>query len=180
MTPAEWNTILRQAEQNKHFLDQREAAGNALIGKPAPSFPEAADQWLNSKPLKWADLKGKPVILDFWAEWCGPCRNDLPQAEKIFEDSPKSGIAIVGVHPPGSEMPAIQKVMKQFQMQYPICIDSPPPEGSQTWGLLYHQYGVMGIPESFLVDPEGKIVAHGSLGQMLAKARELVGEVEAK
>lgn len=173
MTAPEWDKVLADAKEMEKGETDRKAAADRALGKPPPPFPQSPEQWLNSKPLKWADLKGKAVILDFWAEWCGPCRSDLPTAEAIHE-SPKGGILIIGIHPPGSKLEAIQKVMKEFGMQYPTCIDTARSKSAMTWGLLYSQFGVMGIPHAFLVDSTGKVIAHGSLEQMRACAAGFV------
>jgi thiol-disulfide isomerase/thioredoxin len=141
------------------------------LNKPAPPFPNG--QWLNSPPLKWSDLKGKPVIVDFWAEWCGPCRNDLPTMVSLHQNREKSGIVVIGIHPPGCEPAKINQVMKDFGITYPVFVDVPPPAGKQSWGSLYSQFGVTAIPHTFLISPDGTVAAHGSLGEMLEKARTI-------
>ena len=97
----------------------------ASSASPRLSSPPGAT-WLNSKPLTWASLRGKVVILDFWAEWCGPCRNDYPQLSLLHDGREANGFTVVGVHPPGSAPEAVKKVMDEFHLGYPICVDVPP------------------------------------------------------
>ena len=144
---------------------------DVALGKPAPAFGQG--QWLNSKPLAWSDLRGKVVILDFFAEWCGPCQNDLPRAVEIHKNRQDTGVLVVGIHPPGSDLGKIQKIIRAFQITYPVYIDLPPPKDSNAWGLLYSQFGVRAIPDAILVDAGGKVVAHGPLAEMSVKANQL-------
>ena len=173
-TPAEWQVILEDANRRQRENNAEESARNKLIGQAAPAFPKGA-KWLKSEALDWEKLRGKVVILDFWAEWCGPCRNDLPRAAELHKEK-ESGIVIIGVHNPGSEVAAIEKVMKEFDMQYPICIDVAEPNGPATWGTMSSAYGVNAIPHAFLIDREGKVASQGSLGSVLAEARQLVAQ----
>ena len=125
--------------------------------------------------MTWADLKGKPVILDFWAEWCGPCRNDLPAMVQLHRSRRESGIVVIGIHTPGSSPETIGQVMKEFEITYPVFVDVPAPEGIRSWGLLYSDFGVTAIPHAFLVDAEGRVAAHGTLDEVAQKARKLAG-----
>jgi thiol-disulfide isomerase/thioredoxin len=146
---------------------------DALIGKPAPEFPEGA-AWLNSNPLTWNSLRGKVVILDFWAEWCGPCRNDLPRLSRLHEARGSNGLTIVGIHPPGSKPEAIGKVMDEFHLGYPVCVDVHDGEEARGGGQLNRRFAVDLIPHAVAVDGRGIVIASGQLEHVLAKASALV------
>ena len=143
MAPDEWAKIIAdgkaRAKRNQAY-EQKQAA---LIGRVAADFPPGS-RWLNSRPIQRAELVGKVVILDFWAEWCAPCRNDLPALGALHKKQ-ANDIVVIGIHPPGSPDAAIRKVMKDFDLQYPTIIDAPPPPGGTSWGLLFDKYAV---PES--------------------------------
>jgi len=169
MTDEEWKAILAEADERKRAELERQAAKDSVTGKPVPPFPQT--QWINSPPLTWEQLNGKFVILDFWSERCGPCMQFMPLSQKIHENRDTTGVCIIGVHPRHSELSAIMKVVERFNLTYPILIDARAPEGGHGWGLLYGQYQIHGIPDSVLVDPAGRIVAHGRLESLVQKAR---------
>jgi thiol-disulfide isomerase/thioredoxin len=151
--------------------DQRLAA---LMGEPATEFPETA--WLNSEPLRWASLKGRVVILDFFSESCGPCRGDLPVLNRLHAERDKSGITVIGLHAAGSDLETIREFAKKFQIAYPVCIDVKQKSAGLAFGDVSSWYGVRGIPHSVLIDANGKIAGHGMLRNMVVMARALVAK----
>ena len=146
-----------------------------LISKPAPDFPENA-QWLNSKPLRWKDLKGKVVILHFWAVWCGPCIRDMPRISELHKKREENGITLIGIHTAGSQLEDIEKFIKKYDLSHPICIDIPKAKGQKRFGVMSSEYGVNGIPHAFVIDHQGNVVDYGwgGIAAVLGKATELV------
>jgi thiol-disulfide isomerase/thioredoxin len=168
-----------------------------LIGKPAP---EIADGFaLNGKAVKLADLKGKVVMIDFWAVWCGPCVATFPHLRELNKEYKDKGLEIVGLTSyyeqygfdakAGRLIRARQKLSKQdeqsmlkeFAAHHKLehrLIAIPRDEIRK----VYEAYKVTGIPEVVLIDRQGKVrlVKVGS-GEANAKAitamiKELIAE----
>ena len=162
------------AKVSKEKQRQRAAALDGIIGKSAPRFPTG--KWLNAKPLTWLDLSGKVVILNFWAHWCGPCANHVKQLTELHASwaaDDRTDTVIIGVHAAGEE-PGTQAAVDRRRLGYPVFFDTMPAEDERGWGTLFNRFAVHQIPLTFVIDQQGKVVAHGDLRDMLSKANELV------
>lgn len=130
------------------------------VGQSAPEIQ--AGSWLNGGPQTLAALRGKVVLVEFWATWCGPCRQSIPHLKELYARLSPQGLAMVSLT---SEHPdAVEPFAKEMGMTYPIGMDS----------TTADTYGVRGIPYAVVVDRQGKIVWEGhpmgGLDQALEKA----------
>jgi thiol-disulfide isomerase/thioredoxin len=99
-------------------------------------------------PVKMTDFKGKVVLLNFWATWCGPCKSEIPSFVELYSKYKDKGLVIVGVSIDDS--PAqLQSFMKEFRMNYPVL--QLKPEVEDFWGPFY------GYPTTFLIARDGSI-----------------------
>jgi len=123
----------------------REAPAVAAIGRLAP--PYAATR-LEGGLTSLSDHRGKVILLNVWATWCAPCRQEIPYLQSLYDTHAMHGLEIIGVSVDarGSES-AIRDFQKDFGIRYPIWLD--PDERVQTL------YLALGVPASYLIDREG-------------------------
>jgi thiol-disulfide isomerase/thioredoxin len=114
---------------------------------PAPDF---ALQSLDGKTMHLSDFRGKAVLLNFWATWCGPCKIEMPWFVDLQKEYGSQGLQIVGVAMDDASKEDIAKFAKDMGVNYPILI------GKESVGDEYG--GVPALPESFLIARDGKIV----------------------
>lgn len=100
---------------------------------------------LNGGPVRLSDYRGKVVLVNFWASFCPPCREEIPDFERVYRAYKDRGFAIIGI--------AVDDVspsfIKEMGITYPLAV------GVQT---VAREYGIRGLPVSFLIDGEGRIV----------------------
>jgi thiol-disulfide isomerase/thioredoxin len=113
----------------------------------APDFSLEA---LDGKTMRLSDLRGKAVLLNFWATWCGPCKIEMPWFVELQNQYAGQGLQIVGVAMDDASKEDIGKFAKDMGVNYPILI------GKESVGDQYG--GVPALPESFLIGRDGKIV----------------------
>ncbi len=156
----------KKADEILASLDQQASAQkiqDALaIGTPFPDFTEKD---LDGKPISVAALKGKVVLVDFWATWCGPCRGELPNVIATYQKHHANGFEIIGVSL-DSDRDTLATFLKQTDgMTWPQFFDG------QTWtNQLAVKYGVETLPFNVLVGPDGKIIGKSLRGEELEDA----------
>jgi peroxiredoxin len=137
-------------------------------GAKAPAFQAKT---IDGETVKLADLRGKVVLLDFWATWCGPCRLELPNVKKVYEDAKDAGFTIVGISADNDEK-ALRDVIKSEGIPWKQIR-----EGEPVAGTVMSLYGVMKFPTTILIDREGTIRLVDAREEELASAvAELVKE----
>ena len=148
------------------MITQQAAAKNVQDALAVGSaFPDFNVQDLNGKPLSVAGFKGKVVLIDFWATWCGPCRAELPNVIDTYKKYHSQGFEIIGVSL-DSDRDKLDAFLKQEDgMTWQQYFDG------QGWSnKLAVKYGVEAIPFAVLVGSDGKIVGKDLRGDDLGTA----------
>lgn len=124
-------------------------------GEPAALFdlPVIHNGDKGSK-LALADLKGSPVIVDFWATWCGPCAMQTPILDRVAKRYQQKGLKVVGINVVDDDHDAAADYVTRKNLSYPIVIDDT--------GLTQRSYGVNKLPTLVLIDKEGRVVRRTS------------------
>jgi cytochrome c biogenesis protein CcmG/thiol:disulfide interchange protein DsbE len=116
-------------------------------GSDAPDFTlERLDE---EGELTLSSLRGKAVILNFWASWCIPCKEEAPVLERLWRERRDRGLVVVGLDAKDFRRDA-RDFARRFDLTFPLVYDGP--------GDTVSPYGVTGFPETFVIDREGKIV----------------------
>jgi thiol-disulfide isomerase/thioredoxin len=123
--------------------------GTAIEGAPAP---EIALEDQNGNIVKLSSLKGKVVLIDFWASWCGPCRRENPHVKKVYDKYKDKGFEIFGVSLDNNKKGWLAAIEKDNLTWYHVS-------DLQGWSSSAAKlYGVRGIPKTFLLDKDGNIL----------------------
>ncbi len=142
-------------------------ASNGVPGAPAPGpieegittgnrLPDVEFVTFAGEPIHLKEMVGQPLIVNFWATWCGPCKQEIPLLQEAFEKHKGDGLRLIAIT---DETKSIVEPFVQNQgMTFPIMFD----EG----GRASNKYGIQGIPTTFFLDRDGVIIARhvGALG----------------
>ena len=133
-------------------------------------FSPAVD--LDGTPISLADYRGKVVLLDFWAVWCGPCLGEIPRIKAVYEKYHDKGFDVIGVSL-DEDAAVLREFITEQEIPWRQIFDG------QKWaGHLVQQYGVRGIPAPFLIDRKGKVISVKARGHLLSEL--VAAEMEGK
>jgi len=128
----------------------RRTGGASARLTPSTIAPDFSLESLDGPTMRLSDFRGKAVLLNFWATWCGPCKIEMPWFVELQKQYGPQGFQIVGVAMDDASKQDIAKFAKDMGVNYPILI------GKEAVGDAYG--GVPGLPESFFIGRDGKIV----------------------
>ncbi|MFN8464107.1 MAG: redoxin domain-containing protein [Caldilineaceae bacterium] len=138
------------------IVEQGVQNGAFRVGDTAPNF------WLqleDGRYVRLSDLKGKPVVINFWATWCPPCRAEMPEFVKTAADE---DLVVLAVND-GEDRKAVEEFAAAFGMTMPVVLDRD--------GMLNERYLVQGLPTTYFIDSQGKLSSM-VVGQITPEALE--------
>ncbi len=149
---------------------RQKAAASQLLA-PGSLAPELEGPSPDGTVYKLSDLKGKVVLIDFWASWCGPCRKENPNVVALYEKYKDKGFTVFSVSL-DSDKNAWMRAIETDKLIWPYHISE-----LKRWdGMLSRSYGVNSIPFTVLIDAEGKVIEKNLRGPMLEnKLRQIFG-----
>jgi thiol-disulfide isomerase/thioredoxin len=179
--------IMSRTAKTPELRQRLETAASAMTSSLAPELKEMLEQikkikTLEAKPVVIAgkDLegkdfstegwKGKVVLVDFWATWCGPCREELPRVKKMYADYHGKGLEVLGISNDFSGE-ALRKYVKAEEMPWPEIFDEAAAKGGK-WHPVTHGFGINSIPIMFLIDKKGvlrTVEARDSMEDLIPK-----------
>jgi thiol-disulfide isomerase/thioredoxin len=134
--------------RNDISLSTHKSVPMPKTGETAPEI--SAKDWVNlKKPLNLADLRGKVIVIEFWATWCGPCVECIPHLNKLQQKYSGKSFQLLSFVAEGHE--TMDPFLKKREVEYPIGLES----------NSLDDYGVSGIPHAFVIGANGKVVWHG-------------------
>ncbi|MHC1784596.1 MAG: redoxin domain-containing protein [Anaerolineaceae bacterium] len=134
----------------------------AAVGEPAPYFTLTTLDGLN---VSLEELKGRPVILNFWASWCEPCSMEMPGLQKNYEKYKDTGLIILGINAiEKDDLAKVTEFVSEHNLTFPILLDT----NSSTSSAIY---GVNGLPTSYFIDADG-FLRRIQIGAMLPEVIE--------
>jgi len=133
-----------------------------LLGHPAPGFSRKD---LDDRVVDLNAYRGKVILLNFWATWCGPCLTEIPQFAKWQQQYGPVGLQVIGVSMDDTEAP-VRAANVRWKLDYPIVM------GDERLGAAYGD--VLGLPVTFLIDPEGRVRARYQGASQLPKMQKQI------
>ncbi|WP_324676593.1 TlpA disulfide reductase family protein [Hymenobacter sp. GOD-10R] len=155
-----FSPALKRSPQGQRYGELVQTLKAVSLGSMAPSFTQKTPE---GKSVSLADYRGKYVLVDFWASWCGPCREDNPNVRKVYSEFKSRNFEILGISLDNEK--ARDKWLKAIQDDQLAWTQVSDLKGWEN--EVARLYRIQSIPQNFLIDPSGKIVAHNLHGDEL-------------
>jgi cytochrome c biogenesis protein CcmG, thiol:disulfide interchange protein DsbE len=144
----------------------------ATGGKESPA-PDFTVKTLDGREITLSQLRGKVVLIDFWATWCGPCRESIPHLVQLYKTYREQGFELIGMSVDKEDAETVSRFVKSMEIPYPVVMA---PEE------VARNYGVSGLPTGIFIDKEGRIrekipgFSSAIAQHMAARVAELISE----
>lgn len=124
------------------------ATGSEPIAAVSEAAPDFQLQNLDGQPISLSDFKGKPVLINFWATWCGPCVSEMPYIQEIHEEWPDKGLVVLAINI-GDSSSEVEQFLQNHNLSLPVLLD--------TKKVVAQRYSIRAIPTTFFLDKDGMI-----------------------
>jgi peroxiredoxin len=134
--------------QEKKKADRPSGQPLVVVGRAAPDFALPS---LDGQVVRLSDYRGKVVFLNIWATWCGPCREEMPSMEKLYQEMKGEDFEILAVSIDALGAAAVKPFMAELKLTFPVLLDAQ--------GAIRSLYNTTGVPETFILDRNGIVAA---------------------
>jgi thiol-disulfide isomerase/thioredoxin len=122
-----------------------------LVGYPSRAVPpHFSGDTIDTRQVSMTDLRGKVVLVNFWASWCAECRPEMPVLERLHRELAPQGLAVIGINV-REEKDVVRRYARELGLTFPLVLDA--------GGTINVLYGVVGLPTTFIVGRDGRAVA---------------------
>lgn len=146
--------------------DSAATAGGPLMDKPAPALTLRSLDGVN---VSLSSFKGRPVVLNFWASWCVPCRDEAPLLRALSDSQSAQGLVVLGISFQEPNLDNARAFIREYALAYPSLIDPA--------ARTAINYGVSGVPETFFIDRDGIVRGVDRGGLTSARLSEGLGRI---